>query len=179
MLKLLSAISLKDGRRFGQIHIEKIHEGVADALYERVRFVFQTKDDGTKHRRERLTTANHAMATAQTAWNVVRRLHSDLVPAINPFAKMRRKSSGQKTRAATFDQLQSFVAACDDASHPSIGSAALIAWHWCVREEHIVWQVLDGAIRALPWSNYRSKEHRDAVGGSLEDWRAGFNASQR
>jgi hypothetical protein len=107
MLKLLSAISLKDGRRFGQMHIEKIHEGVADALYERVRFVFQTKDDGTKHRRERLTTANHAMATAQTAWNVVRRLHSDLVPAIreahpHPAHRSSQETKGVPNKISTF-----------------------------------------------------------------------------
>jgi hypothetical protein len=97
--------------RLGQVHISRINEGVVDALYDRVCVVIEKLEDGTEHRRERLTTASHVMASAQTAWNVARRLHSDIVPAINPFSKMRRQASGGTTRAATFDQLQIFVAA--------------------------------------------------------------------
>jgi hypothetical protein len=138
MLKWLSGVYLKDGRRFGQAQIKDIHPGVVDRLYKHIRFVETVAEYGTKKTRERRTTANRAMATAQTAWNVVHRIHSHAVPSENPFAKMRRKSSGQKTRAATFDQLQAFVSARDQAGHPSIGTAALIAWHWYVREEHIL-----------------------------------------
>jgi hypothetical protein len=68
-----------------------------------------------------------------------------------PFFQEERESSNRTTPAATFDQLTTFVAACDKAGHQSIGTAALIGWHWCVREEHIVGQVIDsaGTIRAL------------------------------
>jgi hypothetical protein len=172
LLALLSATSLRDGRRFGNVAIGLITEGVVDVLYARVRSVVQKGEDGKEIKRERLTTANHAMASAQRAWNVARRMHPKIVPAVNPFGSMEREYSDQNTAAASLDQLKSFVAACDTAGHQSIGTAALIAWHWCVREEHILGQVLDGgAIRALAWSNYRPKDEPDSV--VLVHWKTG------
>jgi len=165
LLELASSIKLRDGRRFGEVQIAKINEAVVDKLYARLRYVVERGDDGVERTRDRLTTANHAMASAQRAWNVVRRSNPDRVPVVNPFAKMERESSDRTTRAATFDQLQAFVAACDSAGHPSIATAALILWHWCVREEHLVGQVIDakGTIRALPWSSYRPADDPDSI----------------
>jgi hypothetical protein len=165
-------VTLRDGRRFGAVSLEQITEGVADALYARVRWVNETDGEGKESKRERLTTANHMMASAQRAWNVARRAHPKIVPAVNPFERMGREHSDRTTPAATFDQLTRFVAACDEAKLSSIGTAALIAWNWCVREEHILGQVIeDGAIRALPWSNYRPKDDSDAV--VLVHWKTG------
>jgi hypothetical protein len=163
-LALASSITLQDGRCFGQVPVNKITEGVVDVLYDRIRFIVERDVQGEETRRERLTTANHAMASAQRAWNVVRRSHPDRVPAVNPFQAMERDYSGRTTPAATYDQLTAFVAASDAAGLLSIGTAALIGWHWAVREEHILGQVLDGgAVRALPWSNYRPKDDPDAI----------------
>ncbi len=165
LLERVSSVTLRDGRRFGEAQLIKISEGAVDALYARLRHVVERGEDGIERTRERLTTANHAMASAQRAWNVVRRIHSDRVPVVNPFATMERESSNRTTPAATFDQLTTFVAACDKAGHQSIGTAALIGWHWCVREEHIVGQVIDSAstIRALPWSSYRPVGDPDSM----------------
>lgn len=172
LLSLVSEVRLRDGRRFGSVAVDKIHEGAADALYARVRWVSETDENGKEIKRERLTTANHMMASAQRAWNVARRVHPKIVPAVNPFERMEREYSDRTTSAATFDQLTRFVAACDEARHSSIGTAALIAWHWCVREEHILGQVIEGgSIRALPWSNYRPKDDLESV--VLVHWKTG------
>lgn len=172
LLSLVSEVTLKDGRQFGTVSVSQITEGVADALYARVRWVVETDGKGNEVKRERLTTANHMMASIQRAWNVARRAHPKIVPAVNPFERMERQYSDRTTVAANFDQLARFVAACDEAGVSSIGTAALIAWHWCVREEHILGQVLEGeAIRALPWSNYRPKEDFESV--VLVHWKTG------
>lgn len=162
-LKAVADYALKDGRRFGDLMLTKINEGVVDRLYEKLRFVTETLPDGSVRQRERLTTANHMMASCQRSWNVVRRLHPEHVPVANPFAAMEREQSKGVTAAATYEQLLTFVAACDGAGHASIGTAALIAWHWCLREEHILGQRRDGGIRALPWANYRPAKDPQSV----------------
>ncbi|MDF2997568.1 MAG: hypothetical protein K0R27_3205 [Xanthobacteraceae bacterium] len=154
-LKTVADYKLKDGRRFGDLPLFKVNEGVVDRLYEKLRYVTETLPDGSERQRERLTTVNHMMASCQRSWNVVRRLHPEHVPIANPFAAMERQQPRGVTAAATYEQLIVFVGACDKAGQPSIGTAAMIAWHWCLREEHILGQKRDGGIRALPWSNYR------------------------
>lgn len=171
MLKAVSDYRLKDGRRFGSVMLKKINEGVVDLLYDKLRVVVDELPGGNKVQRERLTTANHMMASCQRAWNVVRRLHPERVPVANPFANMERKHSKRTTPAASYEDLQRFVAACDGTGYPSIGTAALIAWHWCLREEHILGQCRDGVIRAFPWSDYRPSDDRNSV--VLRHWKTG------
>jgi hypothetical protein len=43
----------------------------------------------------------------------------------------------RKTRAATLDELNTFVSKADELGHRSMGTAALIAFWWLQREEDI------------------------------------------
>jgi hypothetical protein len=60
-----------------------------------------------------------------------------------------------KTRAATLEELNSFVAKADELGYRSIGTAALIAFWWLQREEDIFLR--------LGWSHYRPSDSPDAV----------------
>jgi hypothetical protein len=61
----------------------------------------------------------------------------------------------RQTRAATIDELNSFVLKADELGFRSIGTAALIAFWWLQREEDIFLR--------LSWSHYRPIDAPDAI----------------
>ena len=136
-LALVSEHKLKDGRRFGELSLRSITPGAADRMHE------QLLNAGNGHRQR---TAKLAMDVCRRAWGVAYRSHPTSVPAQNPFSKMGLSYRPRKTRAATTDELNAFVAKADELGHRSIGTAALIAFWWLQREEDIFLR--------LAWSHY-------------------------
>ena len=148
---MVGSYVLRDGRRLGAQPLTKINTALVDKLHEKLLVVVDA--DGVA--RERTTTVNHAMKSCRRAWNVAFRAHPEAVPALNPFSKMGLVDVSKPTPTATFEELQAFVAACDGAGRPSLGTAALIAWEWLQREEDIF-----GTFSA---EHYRPKGRPDAV----------------
>lgn len=146
-LMLVAEHELRDGRRLGEIPLGNISTAVVDRLYEKL----IQKPDGTT----RNTTINKAMRATRRAWNIVGRQFPGTVPIANPFAKMDLKSSSRTNKAATRDQLWQFMGKADELGHASIGTAALIAFEWLLRETDI--------ISRLSWTDYRPPERPDAV----------------
>ena len=144
---LILEYQLKDGRRLGNVPLRSITTRVVDRLYERL----CQRSDGTM----RVTTINKAMRAMRRGWNVVSRRHPNTVPSENPFAKMDLRSTGTGNTAATRAQLFRFVKAADELGHPSVGTAALIAFEWLLREADIIGR--------LSWSDYRPSDRRTAV----------------
>jgi hypothetical protein len=73
---------------------------------------------------------------------LTQRAEEAIVPANNPFAKMglKKLAPGQKkteTPTATWDELVAFRKAALGLGYPSIATAALTAWEWLQREEHL------------------------------------------
>ncbi len=146
-LNHLSDYRLKDGRRFGELALVNITGGVADRLFEKLRF----KEDGT----ERGRTGQLMMIVARTAWKYARRDKPDIVPALNPFDGMDLDYEVKETRPVTLDQLNRFVPAADAEGDFSIGDAAMIAFYWLQREVDILGR--------LSWTQYRPADAPDIV----------------
>jgi hypothetical protein len=149
--RLVGGYVLKDGRRLGEVRLASITTAVTDALYEKLLVV--TDADGKTH--ERRTTVNHAMKTCRRAWNVAARRNPGKVPLVNPFRRMGLKSSDRETPTATFGELQAFRAKAIELGHPSLATAALIAWEWLQREKDI--------FATFDLTHYRPKERPNAV----------------
>ena len=149
--RLVGGYVMKDGRRLGMAPLTAITTAVVDALFEKLVVV----TDGAGVVRERRTTINHAMKTCRRAWNVAARSNPGKVPMANPFAKMGLASSDRETPTATFAELQAFRAKASELGHPSLGTAALIAWEWLQRERDI--------FATFDAGHYRPKERPNAV----------------
>ena len=115
VLALVSRHKLKDGRRFGELSLRSITPGAADRIHE------QLLVTGNKHRQR---TAKLAMDVCRRAWGIAYRSFPTIVPAQNPFSKMGLSYKPLKTRAATFEELNSFVAKADELGYRSLGTAA-------------------------------------------------------
>src|SRR5262249_15709821 len=61
----------------------------------------------------------------------------------------------KQNRAATLTELRLFVQAADKDGTPSLGTAAMIAFYWLVREEDIFGR--------MTWSDYRPTDHPNDV----------------
>jgi hypothetical protein len=139
LLTLASKHPLKDGRCFGALNLSSISPGAADLLYSKLRI----KPDGS----ERTRTAMGVMIAVKRAWSVAYRSQPTIVPAANPFSKMEISYSAKRTRAVTYLELLKFVEAADRAGMASIGTSALIAFHWLQRQVDI--------LTRLSWSHYK------------------------
>lgn len=146
---------LTNGRRVGSLPLASISTKMADRLLEKLGVVIEQDDDGNPVQRERKTTVNHAMKSCRRAWNVVYRAEPKIVPKENPFSRMGLDESSEPSVNATFEQLMAFVHCCDGNKRRSIGTAAMVAWEWLQREEHI--------FGAFTVAHYRSKERPDDV----------------
>jgi hypothetical protein len=135
--RMVSNFKLADGRRLGQISAAAITTKQVDDLYEKLLIVRETDAEGNVIERERRTTVNHAMKTWRRAWNVATRANPGKMPLSNPFAAMGLQSSKRETPTATFAELQAFRAKAIAMGHPSLATAALMAWEWLQRETDI------------------------------------------
>jgi hypothetical protein len=139
-LRLVSALPAKDGRRrFGDMALASITPGVADRIFERLKF----RKDGSL----RVRTAVLSVVCCKTAWNAAHRIEPKVVPTDNPFANMKLKHAPKTTRPVTHDELNRFAAAADAAGEPSIGTAAMIAYYWLQRQIDI--------LSRLSWGHYK------------------------
>ena len=145
-LNLVAKHKLKDGRSFGELSLTSITPGVADRMHEHLL---------TSGKELRQRTAKLAMDVCRRAWGVAYRSQPASVPAQNPFSKMGLSYNPRKTRAATLDELNAFVAKADELGYRSMGTAALIAFWWLQREEDIFLR--------LGWSHYRPAVAPDTV----------------
>lgn len=100
------------------------------------------------------------MTACRRAWFVGQRAEEKRVPTVNPFSKMglKARAPGQPVRetpTATWDELVAFRAKANELGYRSIATAALVAWEWLQREEHV--------FGAFEISHYRPKERPNSV----------------
>jgi len=159
-LSLVANHVLKDGARVGSEELADFTKGFADAIYAKLLVVEETDGEGKPVKRERRRFANAAMTACRRAWFVAQRAEERKVPAVNPFAKMGLKTRSvgrapRETPTATWLELETFRMKALELGHPSLATAALIAWEWLQREEHLF-----GAFEA---AHYRPKERPNSV----------------
>jgi hypothetical protein len=159
-LSLVANHVLKDGSRVGSKKIANFTRGFADAIYAKLLVVKETDENGNVIMRERRRFANAAMTACRRAWFIGQRAEERLVPELNPFSKMGLKArkvgeAPRETPTATWDELVAFRAKAKELGYGSVATAALAAWEWLQREEHLF-----GAFRL---SHYRPPERVDAV----------------
>jgi len=146
-LEDVAGFTLTDGRRFGALNVNSINATTVDKLYEKLK----VGSDGKPRHRSALL----AMTVCKIAWNVAHRNHPTIVPATNPFKGIDVEYHPKQNRAATLTELMQFVQAADEDGSRSLGTAAMMAFHWLVREEDIFGR--------MAWSDYRPAEHPNAV----------------
>ena len=159
-LALFADHELKDGTRAGSKQISQFTKAFVDAIYAKLLVVEEKDADGTPVERERRRFANAAMSACRRAWFVGQRAQEKHVPAINPFSRMglKARSPGQgarETPTATWDELLAFRAAATKLGYGSVATAALVAWEWLQREEHV--------FGAFEITHYRPKERPNSV----------------
>lgn len=146
-LEDVAGFTLTDGRRFGELMASSIKAATVDRLYEKLK----VGTDGEPRHRSALL----AMTVCKLAWNVAQRNHPSIVPAANPFKGLEVEYEPKQNRAAKLAELMQFVQAADADGTPSLGTAAMIAFYWLVREEDIFGR--------MAWSDYRPAEHPTTV----------------
>jgi hypothetical protein len=133
---------LKDGSRGGSKQVGDFTKAFVDVVYAKLLVVESLDAEGNVVRRERRRMAIAAMGACRRAWFVMQRAEEAIVPADNPFAKMglKKLAPGQKkteTPTATWDELLTFREAAVKLGYASLATAALTAWEWLQREEHL------------------------------------------
>ena len=131
-----------------------------DAVYAKLLVVESLDAEGNVVRRERRRMAIAAMGACRRAWFVMQRAEEGIVPADNPFAKMglKKLAPGQKkpeTPTAMWDELPAFRTAAVKLGYSSVATAALTAWEWLQREEHL--------FGAFEIAHYRPKARPNSV----------------
>jgi len=158
--KLFADHILKDGSRAGSKQVGDFTKAFVDAVYAKLLVVESIDDKGNVVRRERRRMAIAAMGACRRAWFVMQRAEEAIIPADNPFAKMglKKLAPGQKkseTPTATWGELSAFRKAALRLGYPSIATAALTAWEWLQREEHL--------FGACEIAHYRPKARPNSV----------------
>jgi hypothetical protein len=159
-LKLFADHTLKDGARVGSKKLKNFSRGFVDAVYAKLLRVETIDEQGKMVVRTRRRFANAAMVACRRAWNVGKRADEKLVPEVNPFSKMglKKRGPGEKPRetpTATWEELTRFREKARELGYSSIGTAALAAFEWLQREEHL--------LGAFLLSHYRPAERPNAV----------------
>jgi hypothetical protein len=159
-LALFADHKLKDGTRAGSKQLSQFGKAFVDAVYAKLLVVKEKDAEGNTIERERRRFANAAMTACRRAWFVGQRAQEKLVPAVNPFSRMglKARSPGKPVRetpTATWEELVAFRAAARKLGYNSVATAALVAWEWLQREEHV--------FGAFEISHYRPKERPNSV----------------
>jgi hypothetical protein len=159
-LALFASHELKDGTRAGSKQISHFSKGFVDAIYAKLLVVEEEDADGNIVERERRRFANAAMSACRRAWFVGQRAQEKHVPATNPFSRMglKARAPGQPVRetpTAIWEELVAFRAAARKLGYGSVATAALVAWEWLQREEHV--------FGAFEITHYRPKERPNSV----------------
>lgn len=143
-MELLENYVMESGRSFGQVKASKVAERHADVIYDQLQWVDDENVEGG--RRRRLATANAAMRAVRRVWSVAIRKGWGGVK-LNPFAKMELEGTGGHTVPFSRSQYEALVKAADEIGYPSIGTAAMLAFEFCQREEDV--------IGTIAWSDYK------------------------
>jgi hypothetical protein len=151
---------LTDGSRAGTKMIGDFTKGFVDAVYAKLLVVETTDAEGNLTTRERRRSAIAAMGACRRAWFVMHRAEEKIVPVDNPFAKMglKKVAPGQtkkETPTATWEELTIFRNEATRLGYHSLATAALTAWEWLQREEHL--------FGAFEITHYRPKERPNSV----------------
>ncbi len=158
-INLIADYKLKNGQRLGERQLRVIDELTVQDLFKKLLVKTDANGkpvlDADGKPVERRTTVNAAMKMCRTAWNKVGPHHRNIIPALNPFAKMGLISSKEETPTATREELIAFVECADRLNYSSIGTAALIAFEWVQRERSI--------FATFDASHYRPEDHPDCV----------------
>jgi hypothetical protein len=158
--KLFADHVLKDGTRAGSKQVRDFTKAFVDAVYAKLLVVESIDVDGNVVRRERRRMAIAAMGACRRAWFVMQRAEEAVVPADNPFARMGLKKLApgarkRETPTATWEELTIFRAEASRLGYRSLATAALTAWEWLQREEHL--------FGAFEIAHYRPKERPNSV----------------
>jgi hypothetical protein len=159
-LALFADHKLKDGTRAGSKQLSQFSKAFVDAVYAKLLIVKEKDAEGNTIQRERRRFANAAMTACRRAWFVGQRAQEKLVPTVNPFSRMglKARSPGKPVRetpTATWEELVAFRAAARKLGYGSVATAALVAWEWLQREEHV--------FGAFEITHYRPKERPNSV----------------
>lgn len=159
-LSLVANYVLKDGTRTGNKQIADFSKAFVDGLYSRLLVVEDRDVVGNVVTRSRRRFANAAMQACRRAWFIGQRAAEKDVPHVNPFSRMglKRYAAGEVPRAtptATFEELQLFRVKAAELGYQSLATAALTAWEWLQREEHL--------FGAFEIAHYRPKGRPDSV----------------
>jgi hypothetical protein len=159
-LALFADHRLKDGTRAGSKQLSQFSKAFVDAVYAKLLVVEEKDAEGNTIQRERRRFANAAMTACRRAWFVGQHAQEKLVPAVNPFSRMglKARSPGKPVRetpTATWEELVAFRAAARKLGYGSVATAALVAWEWLQREEHV--------FGAFEITHYRPKERPNSV----------------
>jgi hypothetical protein len=179
---LVADVPLKDGRRAGELRLGAVTARFVDKLYDRLlvgvtrRCAACGARQGRKTLAEgsgppnrctacggpleavrRVRQANICVKRAAHAWDVVRPLYPDAVPALNPFGGIVRWSEGTRAKlAATREEAYRLADALAEAGHPHLAIAPLVCFEWLQRPENL----LDGH---LTWTGWRPPDHPQSV----------------
>jgi integrase len=152
------------GQRFGALPIARVTVQVARILVDE--YTHTTKTDpatGAKVPYRRDTTAKHLKQTVSTCFNSMYGVHP-LVPAANPFARVRRKDHHQRrTYAATIENLAMFDFCARNAEMPNAGTGALTAYELEMRVESI--------LTKFDCAHWKPADHPDEV--LVTHWKTG------
>jgi sugar phosphate isomerase/epimerase len=145
-LRRIENIPTTTGSNVSELHVDSLTPAAVDKLYARLQV-------GPRGRRVR--QANLSVDIAKRAWDVVARLHPSVVLA-NPWKGVERDTRKHTKPAATRAEAYKLANALREIGEPHLGAAALIAYEWHQRPEHI---------RAgdLTWADYRPPQRPDAV----------------
>lgn len=147
-LRRIEDVPTKLGFPASHLPVSSISTGAVDKLFEAVR---------KGPRGERVRQANLSMDIARRAWNVVQRLHSDVVPPHNPFVGVEKDTRRTAKPAATREEAYALAHALKELGEPNLGVAALICFEWHQRPEHVVQR------GELTWADWRPKDYPNHV----------------
>lgn len=158
--KMVADHILTDGTRVGSKQVADFTKAFADAIFAKLLEVKETDAQGNVTIRQRRPAAIAAMGACRRVWFVMNRAEETIVPAVNPFSRMglKKRAPGEKPRetpTATWDELQIFRAEAIRKDYKSLATAALMAWEWLQREEHL--------FGAFTIDHYRPKERPHSV----------------
>ncbi|HEX7881946.1 MAG TPA: hypothetical protein VF499_04320 [Afipia sp.] len=159
-LALFANYELTDGSRAGSKQIADFTKAFVDAVYSDLLVVEYKDANGRRVKRQRRRFANAAMTACRRAWFIGQRAEETKVPLVNPFSRMGLKSRApgqavKETPTATWDELVEFRRVANYLGYRSVATAALLAWEWLQREEHI--------FGAFEIEHYRPNERPNSV----------------
>ena len=146
-LQRIEETKTKIGGTVGDLPVASITPAAVDKIYIEIQ-------KGPRGRRIR--QANLSLDIAGRAWDVVRRLASDIVPTENPWRGVERVGGKEAKPAATRAEAYALAEALKGLGEPHLGAAALICYEWHQRPEHV-------RRGDITWADYRPPQKPNAV----------------